>query len=179
MLKMALLDYAIKEKCCSVDGGRGICPLSSLPRGIWQLKSPHPREFAIQSKNNANARGSARGGGRGAGGSWNWLMRNEYDRVASGVRKSVMHAALILPWKNISPDSWLAPLYLLRKINLKLYYLSKSSKNGFAFGNIQIFVLQKVFKFSMTKAPCNISFGTHNASWRFNRWLNFTKYFMT
>lgn len=32
-------------------------------------------------------------------------MRNEYDRVASGVRKSVMHAALILPWKNISPDS--------------------------------------------------------------------------
>ena len=33
------------------------------PRGIWQLKSPHPREFAIQGKNNANARGSAPGGG--------------------------------------------------------------------------------------------------------------------
>ena len=30
------------------DGGRGICPhFSSSPKGIWQLKSPHPREFAI------------------------------------------------------------------------------------------------------------------------------------
>ena len=35
---------------------------SSPPRGIWQLKSPHPREFAIQGKKNANAWGSARGG---------------------------------------------------------------------------------------------------------------------
>ena len=68
MLKMALFDCAINEKCCSVDGGRGICPLfSSQPRGIWQLKSPHPREFAIQGKKNANARGSAEGGG-GVGG---------------------------------------------------------------------------------------------------------------
>ena len=49
------------EKCFSVDGGRGICPLfSSPPRGIWQLKSPHPQEFAIQGKKNANTRGSAR-----------------------------------------------------------------------------------------------------------------------
>ena len=45
---MALLDCAITEKCCRVDGGRGICPLfSSPPRGIWQLKSSPPREFAI------------------------------------------------------------------------------------------------------------------------------------
>ena len=30
---------------------RGICPLfSSPPRGIWQVMSPHPREFAIQGK---------------------------------------------------------------------------------------------------------------------------------
>ena len=57
MLKSALFDCAINEKCCSVDGGRGICPLfSSSPRGIWQLKSPHPREFAIQGKKNANTR---------------------------------------------------------------------------------------------------------------------------
>ena len=49
------LDCSINEKCCSVDGGRGICPLfSSPPRGIWQLKSPHPREFAIQGKKIAN-----------------------------------------------------------------------------------------------------------------------------
>ena len=42
--------------------GRGICPLpSSTPRGIWQLKCPHPREFAIQEKKNANTRGLARG----------------------------------------------------------------------------------------------------------------------
>ena len=32
---------------------------------------PHPREFAIQGKKNANAQGSARGGGGGGGGSWN------------------------------------------------------------------------------------------------------------
>ena len=64
MLKMALFDCAINEKCCSVDGGRGIRPLFlSPPGGIWQLKSPHPREFAIQGKKSANARGSARGGG--------------------------------------------------------------------------------------------------------------------
>ena len=51
MLKMALFDCAINEKCCSVDGGRNICSLySSPPRGILQLKSPHPREFAIQGK---------------------------------------------------------------------------------------------------------------------------------
>ena len=48
---MALLDYAINEKFYRVDGGPGIFPLfSSPPRGIWQLKSPHPREFAIQSQ---------------------------------------------------------------------------------------------------------------------------------
>ena len=33
---------------------------------------PHPREFAIKGKNDANAQGSARG--KGAGRSWNWLM---------------------------------------------------------------------------------------------------------
>ena len=59
MLKMELFDWAINEKCCSVDGGRGICPLFlSPPRG-----SPHPRAFAIQGKKNANAPGSAPGGG--------------------------------------------------------------------------------------------------------------------
>ena len=71
---MALLDCAINIKCYTVDGGRCICPLfSSPPRGIWQLKSPHPREFAIQDKKNAVARGSAGGGGR-AGRRWNWLL---------------------------------------------------------------------------------------------------------
>ena len=55
---------AERQKGCSVDEERGICPLfSSPPWGIRQLKSPHSREFAIQGKKNANARGSARGGG--------------------------------------------------------------------------------------------------------------------
>ena len=68
MLKMALFDCAITEKCYSVDGGRGVCRLFSSPSlGIWQLESPHPREFAIQGKKNANARGSAQGRG---GGGW-------------------------------------------------------------------------------------------------------------
>ena len=59
---MALLDCAINKKCCTVDGGWSICPLfSSPPQGICQLKSPHPRKFAIQGKKNANSRGSARG----------------------------------------------------------------------------------------------------------------------
>ena len=44
ILKMVVFDCVINEKCCSVDGGRGICHLfSSPPRGIWQLKNPHPR----------------------------------------------------------------------------------------------------------------------------------------
>ena len=78
MLKKALLDCAINEKCCSVDGGRGICPLfSSPPRGIWQLKSPHPREFAIQGQKHANARGQPRGGGGalGAAGIDWWIIK--------------------------------------------------------------------------------------------------------
>ena len=67
MLKTALFDCAINEKCCSVDGGRGVCPFfSSSLWGIRQLKSPHPREFAIQGKKNANARGSSRG--------WGWAQ---------------------------------------------------------------------------------------------------------
>ena len=67
MFKTASFDCAINEKCCSVDGGRGICPLfSSPPRGIWQLKSPHPREFAIQGKKNAiKCPGVSPGGGGG------------------------------------------------------------------------------------------------------------------
>ena len=67
---MAQLDCAINKNCCTVDGGRGIGPLfSSPPRRICQLKSPNPREFAIQGKKNANSRGSAwGGGGLGAGG---------------------------------------------------------------------------------------------------------------
>ena len=41
MLKMALLDCAINEKCCSVDGGRGICPLFVVP-DLTAKESPTP-----------------------------------------------------------------------------------------------------------------------------------------
>ena len=76
---MALLDCAINKKCCTVDGGRGICPLfSSPPRGICQLKSSHPREFAIQGKKNANSRGSARGGA--------WAQVELTDALMNGMR---------------------------------------------------------------------------------------------
>ena len=53
---MALLDCVINKKCCTFDGGRGICPLFSW---ICQLKSPHPREFAIQGKNLSNGKNLA------------------------------------------------------------------------------------------------------------------------
>ena len=62
MLKMALFDCAINEKCCSVDGGRGICPLFSSPSR--QLKSPHSREFAIRGKKMLMP------GGQPGGGDW-------------------------------------------------------------------------------------------------------------
>ena len=69
MLKMALFDCAINEKCCSADRGQGICRLfSSPPRGISQLKSPHPQEFAVQGKKMLMPRGQPGGwGGGGAG----------------------------------------------------------------------------------------------------------------
>ena len=68
MFETALFDCVINEKCCSVDGGRGICCLfSSPPWGIWQLKSPLPQEFAIQGPKNTNARGGQPRGGGGLG----------------------------------------------------------------------------------------------------------------
>ena len=119
MLKTALFDCTINEKCCSVDGGRGICPLfSSSPRGIWQLKSPQPREFAIQGKKNANAQGSARGGGPGR--RWNWLMHNP-PRVPGRVSvtfKNDLVPELIMPrligvFRNgLSSWKWYVPIVL-------------------------------------------------------------------
>ena len=64
MLKTALFDCAISEKCCSVDGGMGICRLfSSPPGGFDSSRVPTPRNLPSTEKKNANARGSAPGGG--------------------------------------------------------------------------------------------------------------------
>ena len=61
---------SMKNVAVLTEDGRGICHLFSFPpRGIWQLKSPHPRELAIQGKKDANARVSAQGGG-GLGAVW-------------------------------------------------------------------------------------------------------------
>ena len=52
MPKMALFDGVISEKCCSVDGGRGICPLFFSP----------PWGFAIQGKKKCQCLGVMQGG---------------------------------------------------------------------------------------------------------------------
>ena len=44
MVKITLLDCGINEKCCSVDGGWGICPLfSSPPRVILTTQDSPPQ----------------------------------------------------------------------------------------------------------------------------------------
>ena len=61
---MELFDCAINEKCCSVDGGRGICPFFFVPtkRDLTAKKSSSP-EICHPMQKNANARGLVRGGG--------------------------------------------------------------------------------------------------------------------
>ena len=54
------------------------------PWGICQLESPHPREFAIQGKKNANAQGQP--GGEGGGLCWAQLelpdaLPNRFFRI--------------------------------------------------------------------------------------------------
>ena len=75
MHKTAPFDCAINEECCSVDGGRGHLPSFFVPTpGDLTAQESPTREFAVQGKKNANARGSAGGGGGGGGGagrSWN------------------------------------------------------------------------------------------------------------
>ena len=107
MLKTALLDCAINEKCCSIDGGRGICPpFSSPPQGIWQLKSPHPQEFAIQGKKNANARGSARGGGVGAAGI-DWCIKDPAStQHFSHQFSQALHLTVLEPGTGHSQIHW-------------------------------------------------------------------------
>ena len=58
MPKMVLLDHAINEKCCIVEGF-----FRPHPGGFDSTRVPTPGGFDIQGKKNANARGSARGGG--------------------------------------------------------------------------------------------------------------------
>ena len=51
MFKLALFDCAITEKCCSVDGGRSICPFfSSPPRGFDSLRVPTHGNLPFKAK---------------------------------------------------------------------------------------------------------------------------------
>ena len=56
MFKMVPLDRANNEKCCSVDGGRGICPLFS---------SPPPGNLPSEAKKTLMSGGSQGIGGGG------------------------------------------------------------------------------------------------------------------
>ena len=68
---MALLDYSIKEKCCSVDPRTGHLPSFFVPsQGDLTAQEFPPPGICHARQKNANARGSARRGG-GAGRSWN------------------------------------------------------------------------------------------------------------
>ena len=68
MLKMALLDCAINEKCCTVDGGRGICPLFlPHPWGFASSRVPTPGNLPSKAKKMLIPGGQPRGG-LGAGG---------------------------------------------------------------------------------------------------------------
>ena len=69
MLKMALFDCASNEKCCSVDVGRGICPLfSSPPRGWFDSsRVPTPGNLPSKAKKMLMPGGQPRGA-LGAGG---------------------------------------------------------------------------------------------------------------
>ena len=70
-----------RKMSCSDDGGWDICPLFLSPSPeIWQLKSLHPREFAIQGKKNDKSRGSV---GGGSGLSWKWLLTDALIVVLS------------------------------------------------------------------------------------------------
>ena len=69
MLKMALFDCAINEKCCSVNGGRGICPPFPLfrphRRGFDSSKLPTPGNLPSKAKKMLMPGGQPGMGGRG------------------------------------------------------------------------------------------------------------------
>ena len=77
MFKTALFDCAINEKCCSVDGGRGICPLfSSPPPGICD-----PRQKKCQCS----------GVSLGGGGRWAQLELTDAFLVILFISLRVLH----------------------------------------------------------------------------------------
>ena len=74
MFKTALFDCAINEKCCSLDGGRGICPFfCPYPGGFDSSRVPTHENLPSKAKKAENGGQPGREvGGWGVGGrSWN------------------------------------------------------------------------------------------------------------
>ena len=78
MLKTALFDSAINEKCCSFDGGRGIRSFfSSHTEGFDSSRVPNPGNLPSKAKKMLMHQHEGGGGGgwggeeRGAAHSWN------------------------------------------------------------------------------------------------------------
>ena len=70
MLKMALFDCAISEKCCSVDGGRGISLFFiPTPRVFASSRISTPGNLPSKAKKILTPGGQL-GGGGGGGGDW-------------------------------------------------------------------------------------------------------------
>ena len=62
MLKTALFDCAINEKCCSVNGGWGICPLfRAHPGGFDSSRVPTPGNLPSKAKKMLMPRGQPGG----------------------------------------------------------------------------------------------------------------------
>ena len=88
MLKTALFDRAINKKCCSVDGGRGICPLfSSPPGGFDSSRVPTPGNLPSKAKKKCQCPGVSLGGGGGKG--WAQLALTDALRPPEHVAKEI------------------------------------------------------------------------------------------
>ena len=128
-----------RKMSCSVDGGRDICPLFLSPSpGIWQLKSLHPRECAIQGKKNDKARGLVRGGGRSEL-SWKWLLTDALILVLSQTQKGDFrtfplpifhHLGLNFPYNVPSVNHKLPKLSKLTvtRVECKLHSVTRASR---------------------------------------------------
>ena len=72
MFKTALFDCAINEKCCSVDGGRGIFPFfCPHPGGFDSSRVPTHENLPSKAKHGGQSGGQPGGGGVVAGRNWN------------------------------------------------------------------------------------------------------------
>ena len=91
MLKTALFDCAISEKCCSVDGGMGICRLfSSPPGGFDSSRVPTPRNLpSTEKKMPMPGVQPGGGGGWGARRRWNRRMHKYYFNLYEFLKRRI------------------------------------------------------------------------------------------